>query len=672
MVNASAPLIAITMLTAVFFWKFALAWGKVSGSFGDLVLHYYPLKHMAAENIIAGKMPLWNPYIFTGQPFIANPQSSVFYPFGLVFNIFPVGASFNAFIVMHIILGGYFFYLLLKSKKLANSSSMLGALSFAFSGFMLYRIPAGHPIELAGYAWLPAAVMFIDRIDGKNAHTTVVFALSLALAYQAVSGHVYAIMCSFVYASVAVISRRLGNWKQMLAAFVACGLISSVQLIPTMELSKAVENMTWVKLAENYSLPLKNLINIILPDFYGNALKGDYVHQSSPSFFFEKHGLYYGLAAFMFFAWGTVKVKTGRIRYLAVIAIALLLSTGYKNPFVRPLFENIQFLEFIRVPARFYVLAMVCMTVIAACCFDAVMRRKNTFVKALILMFVFADLYAHNHGCVYVQDISALRSRSVINDVVSPMYRLATEPDLLMANKSMLNHQYNLNGYEALMLMDFTRYLGLREKEAMYPTGLARIDLDSVLARGLSARYKVTPKNYANDKLLAEYPGGLKVYENRKYLPRIYFAKNIVNVDMKDPYAVINHLRKTAKTPKEELLVADSGDFIVRSGAEPSVIKAKFSQEKIEVDAVAPQDSVLVCSDVFFGGWKAASGKRQLKMTRGNKVFRAVFLEKGLYSGVNRIIIYYDPSSWKAGLYLTLILLISIAVLAVKRSVNVT
>ena len=41
---------------------------------GDILLYVYPYRDYAAAALRQGQVPLWNPYIFLGAPFLANPQ----------------------------------------------------------------------------------------------------------------------------------------------------------------------------------------------------------------------------------------------------------------------------------------------------------------------------------------------------------------------------------------------------------------------------------------------------------------------------------------------------------------------------------------------------------------------------------------------------------------------
>ena len=47
---------------------------------GDVALYFYPYWEAAARATREGRLPLWNPDLFAGVPFLANPQVGFFYP----------------------------------------------------------------------------------------------------------------------------------------------------------------------------------------------------------------------------------------------------------------------------------------------------------------------------------------------------------------------------------------------------------------------------------------------------------------------------------------------------------------------------------------------------------------------------------------------------------------
>jgi len=75
----------IVLATAGFFWQllFTLNTYMPAGG-GDLASFLYPVYHYAARSLKRGIIPLWNPYLYGGAPFVGDIQSGLFYPVNLL------------------------------------------------------------------------------------------------------------------------------------------------------------------------------------------------------------------------------------------------------------------------------------------------------------------------------------------------------------------------------------------------------------------------------------------------------------------------------------------------------------------------------------------------------------------------------------------------------------
>jgi hypothetical protein len=47
---------------------------------GDFTYHFLSFSLFQRSELLAGRLPLWNPYTYGGHPFLADTQAAVFYP----------------------------------------------------------------------------------------------------------------------------------------------------------------------------------------------------------------------------------------------------------------------------------------------------------------------------------------------------------------------------------------------------------------------------------------------------------------------------------------------------------------------------------------------------------------------------------------------------------------
>src|SRR5688572_27650530 len=68
--------------------------------------YFQPLRHFTAEELKEGRLPFWNPYSASGEPWLANPQTGVFYPPAWMFLLLPFATAYMLFLLFHLVLLG--------------------------------------------------------------------------------------------------------------------------------------------------------------------------------------------------------------------------------------------------------------------------------------------------------------------------------------------------------------------------------------------------------------------------------------------------------------------------------------------------------------------------------------------------------------------------------------
>jgi len=158
---ALATLLALTL---IFFWKITFTNLILVGL--DVFTYFYPYKAYAAELIRQGHLPLWNPYLFMGVPFLANIQTALFYPLNFPLYWLPVPKMITCSIVLHVFLAGLFAYFYARlSLGLGRWGAWLAAAVFAFSGFVGAQVE--HVNQLNCSVWLPLLFLLFDLARGR-------------------------------------------------------------------------------------------------------------------------------------------------------------------------------------------------------------------------------------------------------------------------------------------------------------------------------------------------------------------------------------------------------------------------------------------------------------------------------------------------------------------------
>jgi len=367
--NNRRALVIIVLVWALFFWKFFLKgllpipaditvgmyfpwldyqWGFPTGVpvknplVSDIPSLLYPWRMAVIEAFKSGRWPLWNPAYFLGMPLLANFQSAAFSLANVFFLFLRETLAWSWGVVSQSLLSLLIMYLFLKRKKLSLFPSLLGAVVFSFSGFAV----VWHQYNVHGWTmlFLPLILLFTDIYftDGRK---TVLFLLSLSVAFQVFSGYFPLVIYSWIIIGLwLVFEKRLfvrKFWSWLVFVCLGAG-IASIQLVPGIELVvnsiRKVDPM--VEASQAGYLPLKHLITLVVPNFFGNPATGNYWGKS----FYDNFSFWVGiiplwLAIFTFFS----KKKAKEVFFwLGIAALGFIFS--FSNP-VGGFLEKIFFLK---------------------------------------------------------------------------------------------------------------------------------------------------------------------------------------------------------------------------------------------------------------------------------------------------------------------------------------
>src|SRR3990167_4578931 len=247
----------------------------------DPVLQTYPWRKIVLENLRQGKLPFWNPYNFSGQPLLANVQSAPFQIFNLLFLLFPFKLAWGLQIVLPLILVAFFMSVFLKSLNLSNEAVIFGSIILPFSGFFVAWSEWGNVISSA--IWLPLILFTINKLY-RSVRPLWFLVLVFSASQSIFSGHiqtsVYVFLASILFAVFLFSkSKKFIPMAICLTGLILGIAISAMQIIPTLEfvkLSVRSLDQLYFQGRQDSFLPLQNLVQLFVPDFFGNPTTYNY------------------------------------------------------------------------------------------------------------------------------------------------------------------------------------------------------------------------------------------------------------------------------------------------------------------------------------------------------------------------------------------------------------
>ena len=396
---------ALALATLVVFWPLGLTNRIVAGI--DAFTYFTPYWAYRMEAFRAGVAPLWNPYLFTGAPFLANIQAAVLYPLHWPLSWLRPEQALVWSAILHAWLAAGFTYVLgRRSLCVSRPAALVAGLIFGLGGFALARVENIN--QLNALAWLPALLLLYDATIRRSSsdrwyrRAICFLTLSLVIALQLLAGHTQTTFINMIGLGVwALVSMgwplRSTRLLPLLAALPALAL-SAAQLLPTLELATLGLRTGGLEYREavSFSLRPQLLLQSLLPPFGGGLA------EAFGSEGYAEFVAYIGLAGLLLAAsggWLTVRNwrahvpgAGGQVRPIALVVTGVLLALGAYSPLTYPLWRFVPGFDLFRAPARWLELYALGAALLAALGMDGLSRlgpiRPELPSRPLVRVFV--------------------------------------------------------------------------------------------------------------------------------------------------------------------------------------------------------------------------------------------------------------------------------------------
>lgn len=370
----------------------------------DNYAFHNPRRFFAADTAGRGELPLWNPYVGCGTAFQASLQSSVFYPFSMLYYVLPFQKGFKYFIVLHYFLAALNMYLLMRGWKSDRAAAFFSAMVFAFGGY-LTSINNNVSFLTAG-VWLPLVLLCHHRAlkTGRVFYSLLtgciialqVFAGDASLYLLASIGcvFIYTLLWPFMNDKPLQVSRPKA-WGLLGLGLLTAPILAAVQLLPFFEFvgsSRRLGGLGFDEVTVASFHPLE-MVQLVLPHIFGGTMP--------MTRWFGQYWLdtvYMGLIP-LFFAAVFIIYASDRLKLflVAIAAAAVCLSFGKYNPLYYYLYSYVPGADMIKFPVKFFFIAGFAFAVMAGKglgCFRACLRRRqniNGMLRCCAVFFVAAS-----------------------------------------------------------------------------------------------------------------------------------------------------------------------------------------------------------------------------------------------------------------------------------------
>jgi len=367
-----AELAAVLLLAGLclgFLWQTSLAGRIVAGP--DAFTYFYPMYEYAAARLSRGELPLWNPHLFMGAPFLANPQAGVFYPLHWLLRSLPVPSMASVILCVHYCLMGWSTYALLRlGLRLRAMAAFGGAVVMMLGG--VAGAQAEHFNQVETFAWLPLQLLILELalLNCRNTKRRGVtarrvwwlIAFGAVSALQLVAGHFQSTyichVCAGLYLILRIVEADGLTWEAGRRicgglGFIGLGValaagVGAAQALPTLELARLSARSGGMpyRQAVSFSFGPKQWLLGLLPHFAEEPVFSEYL-------------AYVGVTGLFLAALGGRRGTRHVLPAIGLVVAGVLLALGGYNPGYYVLYKIVPGIALFRAPARWLLLVNV-------------------------------------------------------------------------------------------------------------------------------------------------------------------------------------------------------------------------------------------------------------------------------------------------------------------------
>jgi len=287
------------------------------------------------NEVLSGRLPLWNPYLYAGLPHLADPTNNVLSLINIFYLLFSPVLAINVITATAFFLAGLGMYLFAKSLELKKIAAYFAGISFMFCGSCLTLInDINSFLTVSFIPWIFFG--FIKWLKTKN--FSWFFLTVLLAAFQFFSGHPQYVYWTWVFLALFALfclpkitfREKFKKMALLAMAFVA---LSAIQLLPFMELMKNAFRPSSLDFAKNGRFGFLELPRLFLVNFYGQLKNGT---SWGPGSLLET-GLggisgYIGFLSLLFLGLGMIFMAKKIVFLFSLALLALAMSFGPQLP----------------------------------------------------------------------------------------------------------------------------------------------------------------------------------------------------------------------------------------------------------------------------------------------------------------------------------------------------
>jgi hypothetical protein len=499
----------------------------LSSSTTDIASIYAYWRPFAAEQLRQGHVPLWNPYVFCGQPFLGWGVGGVLYPPNWLDLILSLPRSINFGITLHIFLAGLFTYLWSLRRGLHPLAAITSAALFMFSGAYFFHVYAGHLMLLYGLAWMPLVLLSVDEWIRTRKFGWLLLGM-VAVAMQLFVGDLQGWFYTAVIAGLLTVfqlfkaQQRPKIFLGFFAMYVGATALGSVQLLTSLQAgSESVRGggVTY-EFASMVSFAPENLLTLLAPGFFGNMSTVPYWGR----WYLWEMCLFMGISGLTLVVYGAACGRRELRRALVPLTIiTLILALGSNTPLFHILYRWVPGFDRLRGSAKFGVHASLFMAMLAGIGLDHLLKspRENKWwaLGLLITGFIIGSVALEIRSSAHSSEPTTWWTRAMQSVYATqetyPPPTTYTDPASIKKSAAFASHCLFIAAAEFLVVSGLF-FLAGTSRKMVYALAFMSIVEVFLFARTTRATFEFSDTQSPNLRaFLDKHPGDDRIFYQR-------------------------------------------------------------------------------------------------------------------------------------------------------------
>jgi hypothetical protein len=696
----------LTLVSLFVFWPWLFT-GK-SFYWGDIGLYFAPHIDFLRNNLLSGRIPLWNPELLCGEPYAGNPQASPFYPLTILLPFFEAHRFIMVCDTLSILAGGCFFYCFLTRSRLRLHmvGAIFGAIVYMLGGYFVSK--AQFPNMLAALSIAPLCLLQAQRLAKKPSMGAAV-SLGIVFGVQLLAAHAQIALMTAYFSFLLMVfefsagrlftPRRLSQRKisrssifyRFIGRFIKravrsagwvvfsgalAAAIDGAQILPVAQLiSHATRENLSLGYANRFFLGLNQWTNFFAPYRFNTPLNGHFdignrnlAHVKN----FWEIACYIGIIPTLFFLMAPFQLWRSRrlsqyLFWLVVFFVSLWMSFGVDGALYSLAFRALPGIKLFHDPARFLMGSAIAAAVIGGIIMDRLARiaRFSTVALAIAILAPVAtviDLGRFDMNIYPTKSIAEINSAQYQSRLISslkadPQLRSRMGRVFMVDSEGPWSYFTSYQNYHADIPSFMAQWIDTCAPNLLMGTQIMEANAYEPVADAASMQraFRTRDSIKRGNSEFADLAGRMAVEQVVAYrtrpLPPQAALQRLKMFQPKDKRPNIYYYRNLSFQPRARFVTADGTMLAPVLFGSAQIDRETSDMLSVSVPS-SPVSRTLLVADSYYPGWEASMNGHPLSLSRTKEGFRKVIIPP--VSDSSNVVFNYRPASYRIGLFISL------------------